>query len=218
MTHRELVLAMHNRIDRDGLRRVHEVFNLTTWSKFFDVEPFVDQAAIHALRFNETLKPKSRCADIGCGFGYTALALECLGHTCLAWDAPADVLKNVAHCIPVKERNFQMIHRGDDGKEFLQTFDLVFLHGVFPMRDARGWWGWDDYRELVIKLIHGLNPGGLLEIIVNRGDEEPMICDAERWGRLALPGSLQVADNVITFYREGVTFGCDTKSQTVSAT
>lgn len=199
MTHRELVSAMLGKIDRPGLTRVWEQFMGSTWDKFFDVEMFVHYSAIHALRFQEMWGPESpdkkKCADIGCGFGYTALGLECLGHDCLAWDNDASVLRAAAQYIPVRERNFQTIFRNEPN-ELLQKYDLIFLHGVFPMRDANGWWRWVDYEALCRKFIAALAPGGLLEIIVNRGDELEMICNG------AAAAGLNVNDNVLTWEAE----------------
>jgi SAM-dependent methyltransferase len=199
MTHRDLVVKVLAKIDRPGLTRAWEGNMGSTWDKFFDVEQFVHHACIHALRFQERWgennPERKRCADIGCGFGYVALALECLGHTCLAWDNDAPVLRAAAQCIPVSQRNFQTILRNDPA-ELLQTYDLIFLHGVFPMRDANGWWRWRDYEALCRKLIAALNPGGLLEIIVNRGDELEMICEG------ATASGLAVTDNVLTWEAE----------------
>lgn len=200
MTHEKLVREMHRRINADGLTAVNTLYPGTTWQKFFDPIPFVWYAADHAMRFQEMwggpgCPEKKKCADIGCGFGYTALALECLGHDCLAWDNDAPILRAVATCIPVRERNFQTIFRNEPA-ELMQTYDLIFMHGVFPMRDANGWWKWADYEALCRKLIAALNPGGNLEIIVNRGDELDMICTG------ATASGMSVNDNVLTWEAE----------------
>ena len=202
MTHSDLIREMHRRIDRFALQRIQDVWPCTTWTKFFDVDQYVSVAAEHALRLSEYLpNPNARCLDLGCGFGYVALALECLGHKCVAWDAPAEVLRNVQHAIPVSERIFLSIERRDD-KEFLKKFDLIILHGVWPMRDAGGWWEWKDYRTLGERLVAALNPGGLLEIICNRGEEIPTMCNPDLWAMLASEElTIDVTDNVITARR-----------------
>ncbi len=192
MTHAELYEVCLSRIDRDGMRRIQKANPNCTWSKFFDVEAFLAPACAHALRFE--LKPGSNCIDVGCGFGYTALALERLGHNCVAWDNVSPILQQVSECVPVKNWNFKTITR-NDGAELLGNYDLIYLHGVWPLRDAGGWWGGHDYASFARSLLAGLNDGGVLEIICNRGDQEPVMLGA------AIPGA-RISDNVITVRRE----------------
>jgi len=198
----DLIAECRNRIDVIGLSRVHGVYPKSVWNKFFDFENFLPIACNHALRFDEELQPGSRAIDVGCGFGYVALALEVLGHTCVAWDTPSPVLRNVAHMIPVRERNFKVITREMDSPELLADYDLILLHGVWPMRDAGGWWELPDYVRLAAGLGAGLKPGGRMEILVNRGDELPKICNWAAW-KLAVDEYTTVAidDNCITFRR-----------------
>lgn len=201
----ELVAEMLKRIDVKGMERVREVFPNTTHDKFFRVEEFVNAAAAHAIRLNDELQPRSRCLDVGCGFGYVALALECLGHSCVAWDNTAPVLRNVALMIPLKERMFVEIRRDGEQRELTDAYDLIFLHGVVPLRDAGGWWDWPSYSEFFRMLMNALNPGGMLEIIANWGDQIPVACNATAWDLLMHPGlSCSVGGNIITVRREGI--------------
>lgn len=194
MTHADLVELVLNRIDRVGLDRVSQVFRDTTWEKFFDVDPFVHAACQHALRFDEFLPRSASCIDIGCGFGYTALALEMLGHSCVAWDNDVSVLRNVSYHVPVRNWNFKTIVR-NSGEELFGRYDLIFLHGVWPMRDAAGWWEVCDYQALMRSFMGALSPNGRIEIIINRGDElDKIVSGFGGW-----PGC-DIADNVITVH------------------
>lgn len=204
MTRDELVRECLARIDLVGLKRVCEVFPNTTWTKFFDAGAFLPAAAEHAQRFDDEMHAGSRCIDIGCGFGYVALALNVLGHSCIAWDNNVQVLKNVANMIPIRERIFKEITRAglQEGTELAGQYDLIFLHGVIPMRDAGGWWQWADYAALAQSFLPALNPGGRMEWIVNRGDQLPVVTNTAAWLGLLGPGlNLCVADNVVTVRR-----------------
>jgi hypothetical protein len=204
VTHRDLVLQMLTRIDLPGMRRTHEMFAGTTWDKFFDVQAFVHAAANHALRLNQSLWPQSKCLDVGCGFGYVALALECLGHPCVAWDVPARVLETVAQFLPIRDRMFLTITR--DQRPLQRGFDLIFLHGVVPIRDSIGWWSWEDYAHLARTLLSDLNAGGMMEWICNRGDQIPVACNPAEWAGIMPHGmTCDVSDNSIVVRREGAT-------------
>jgi cyclopropane fatty-acyl-phospholipid synthase-like methyltransferase len=204
MTRDELVAECLARIDLVGLRRVNEVYPNSTWSKFFNAGEFLNAAAEHALRFDEEMHPGSRAIDVGCGFGYVALALNALGHSCVAWDNNVQILKNVANMIPIRERIFKEITRAglQEGAELAGNYDLIFLHGVIPMRDAGGWWQWADYAALAKSFLPALNPGGRMEWIVNRGDQLPVVSNTTAWlGLLGQGFNLCVADNVVTVRR-----------------
>lgn len=206
MTPEQLATAILKKIDLVGLKHVAQVYPQNTWQKFYNAQEFAPRAAEHALRLDAELQPGSRCLDLGCGFGYVALALEILGHNCAAWDAPSPVLRNVAHMIPVKLRIFRQIKRGEDlAPELTGPYDLIFLHGVWPMRDSADWYAWHDYVEQAGQLATALAPGGRVEILVNRGDELEKICNAPAWELLARNTaddlSATVADNCITIRR-----------------
>lgn len=200
MTHHELVLEMHRRIDKDQLRQAHESFTGTTWGKFFDVDAFVHLAAGHATRLNESLRPGCRCLDLGCGFGYVALALECLGHTCVAWDTETPVLRAVGPAIPVSKRVYLPILRGGTNITSDRLFDLIIMHGVVPMRDDAGWWLWSDYEMMAQALVCLLRSGGIMEWIVNNGDQVPVACDPSNWQMFAVLHEVlhTVNENIIT--------------------
>lgn len=201
MLHGELASECLARIDHYGLQECRAKFPQTTWEKFFNAPEFVAAAAAHALRFHEQIPPASTCLDLGCGFGYTALCLEILGHKCTAWDAPADILQSVRRYIPVENWILDKIERGKSLNLF-GGYELIFLHGVFPMRDAAGWWDWPAYARLVGQLIEVLAPVGLLEIIVNRGSEIPVCCDPAAWSALMDTGAaVDISDNVVTVRR-----------------
>jgi hypothetical protein len=204
MNRDELVAECLARIDLVGLKRVRAVYPKCTWDKFFDAGEFMVPAAEHALRFDEEMHAGSRCIDIGCGFGYVALALNVLGHECLAWDNNVPVLKQVANMIPIRGRIFKEITRAGlrEGCELRGGYDLIFLHGVVPMRDAGGWWQWADYADLALALLAALNPGGRMEWIINRGDQIPTVTNTAAWlGLLGQGFNLCVADNVVTVRR-----------------
>lgn len=208
MTPDELAKLCMSKIDMVALRQTHQCFRNTTWEKFFHVPEFVAAAANHAVRLDAELMAGSRVLDLGCGFGYVAFALEMLGHKCCAWDAPAQVLKNVANAIPVSGRVFRQIEPGKSLRpELFGNFDLIILHGVFPMAGPAGYWQWDDYAGLAAELIDTLNPGGVLEILVNRGDELEKICNGAAWDMLVRGAgedfSATIVDNCITVRRMG---------------
>ena len=212
MNHDELVAEMGRRIDRHQLRVCRDVFPGTTWDKFFNVNDFLPVAAAHALRLEVGLPAGARCLDVGAGFGYVSLGLECLGHQCTAWDAPAPVLENVARGLPLPRWVFEKIERQKIGEMQMLTrlheYDLIFLHGVVPMRDAAGWWEWPDYAFLALGLSDMLAPGGTMEWIINRGDQVPVAADPARWASLMETGlSFGVADNVVTVRRAPMAVG-----------
>jgi SAM-dependent methyltransferase len=200
--------AILKKIDLVGLKRVEGVYPNSTWTKFFNAGEYAYAGAMHAARLDADLPRGARCLDIGCGFGYVALGLEILGHTCIAWDTPSPILRNVAHMIPVSGRVFRTIEPGVSLRsELYGYFDLIFLHGVFPMRGPKGWWEWADYANLAVELVDTLNPGGRLEILVNRGDELEKICNSAAWMMLAKNAGddfdATVEDNCIRVRRSG---------------
>ena len=213
INHDELCNSMRAKIDLAGLAAAHMQYPGTTWGKFFDTNAYIHAAAHHALRLNAELKPRANCIDIGAGFGYVALALECLGHQCTAWDGPAEVLQAIAPCIPVSHRIFKMIKRKMGVREMpfdrpdvqpiiRGAYDLITLHGVWPMRDAEGWWDVTDYAWLGGIFIRALAPGGRLEILANRGDQLETCTNIGPWNVLINPEiSYGVGDNVIDVRR-----------------
>jgi SAM-dependent methyltransferase len=200
----ELLHLMHSRIDHDVLHSVHDRFRNSVWEKFFDEAAYCRAAAEHALRLDKFIPRGARCLDLGCGFGYVALALECLGHRCIAWDIPNEMLRAVAQAIPVSERCFAFVSR-DPPTQFqwvppvgFGEFDLIILHGVFPMRDAVGWWEWKDYAKLLESLMRCLRYNGLIEVIVNRGDQLSVICNR----KIDIVGyEYEISDNIISIQR-----------------
>jgi hypothetical protein len=204
MEHADLVAECHKRIDAVQLRVCHDVFQNTTWEKFFKTEEFLPIAAAHALRYDAELPRGAACLDVGAGFGFVSLALECLGHKCTAWDAPAPILQNVSRAIPLTRWHFEKIERrivvpaaiADD-------YGLIFLHGVIPLRDDAGWWEWPDYAFLADNLAGMLAPGGRMEWLINRGDQLPIATDPAAWRQWWKPGweTVDINDNAVNIRR-----------------
>jgi hypothetical protein len=210
MLQEDLVHQMYLRIDRHRLNEIQAAHLHSAWDKFFDVEAYCHYAAGHALRFAEFLPRGASCLDVGCGFGYVALALECLGHPCTAWDTPHQLLVDVGRALPVSQRCYEHIQREGPWPHLAPPYQLIFLHGLWPMRDAAGWWDWPSYARLARRLLGGLAPGGTLEIICNNGEQVPLMCEPGQWERLLERGYVvDIARNVITVHKDAtVCAGC----------
>lgn len=197
MTGGELAARIKSKLDLAHLAICSEKFGTLVWHKFFDVDRFLSVQAEHALRLSALIPPFSRCLDVGAGFGYCALALQELGHDVIAHENDYAAIREISKAIPVPW-HFEPIRRCEGLALSGTPFELIVCHGVIPIRDSVGWWEWLDYAGIAGDMLQRLAHGGVMEIIVNRGEGGECALVQDRWNSVTPDGvSVAVVDNVI---------------------
>ena len=123
-------------IDHQRMYAIREAHPESMWNKFFNVAEFATNGARHAERMSEHIPAGSRCLDLGTAFGYVALGLTVMGHHVVCVDQGFDLIREVAAAVPAGE--WQFLRLTPDYKPD-GPFNLIYAHGLIPMRNDDDW-------------------------------------------------------------------------------
>jgi len=190
MTIEDLIARVRFRTPQAEVNKIRDRHPEYHAQKFFDSVTFGAQACHQAQRVGLFDAKPGRLLDIGCAFGYLLVAAEELGHWAGGIDTTsmcifdACELFNVRY-FPQNVKAFEPLTIDHQGYDFITVFGVNFAEGG-------RFWGFEEYDFFFRDCVSRLNPGGIVWVEYNRGEQTSWLADA-KW-----PGmNFEAVDNRI---------------------
>jgi len=137
--------------------------------KYFNLDDWMREAVVRALRLDLRRARDLRILDVGAGFGFFPYACEYLSHKVMCTDVPGVPLYDEATAVLGLNRMHHAVERFEPLPDFGRRFDLVTCFQVaFDLTNDDDEWDEEEWRFFVEDVrANVLAPGGRLYMELN---------------------------------------------------
>lgn len=146
--------GLYEKIDWEGVSRIHEAHKGHPWSKYFKYDQFLARNAARIYTLGLQNPPSKRVLDIGCGFGYFLYAAREMGHQVQGIDVPDPLLNDITDLLGISK-----VRSSVKANEPLPDipngpFNLITaFETCFNQKETGVWWGVSEWKFFLNDLL-----------------------------------------------------------------